>query len=109
MGLSPFSSSYTEPNYKYNPGNPDPSRWKIKRSVCIGHNVLVEVNYPDCTNYEGNKIILYRNCTVDLIKSQQKLDPHFVREKYLVKPFARFEPTEEGWNAGFEMLCHFAK
>lgn len=83
-------------------GNPDPWSWTILRSVQIGTMLVVEIKYPNCTNYEGKKILLYENITELGLRNQGKVDPHFFpndnRTRYR-SPFARFEPTERGWDA----------
>ena len=92
--------------------NPDPWNWYLVRahhmvatSAC-NNWVLIEVVYPDCKNYEGRKIMLYKNCTAHDLEKQKHLDPHFSSNKKFHTPFARFEPTEAGWAAGIEMLRH---
>ena len=84
--------------------NPNPKNYKIKRSRFSCGNLLVEVNYPDCTNYEGNKILLYRKTTLKQLKRQKHIDPHFARSKKFKSPVARFEPTKLGWRMGLVML-----
>ena len=75
--------------------NPNPKNFEIKRLYEIGPFVVVWVRYPDCTNYEGNKIMIYEAKEGD-IRSLKTLDPHFC-ENHL-SPIARFEPTERGWH-----------
>ena len=60
---------------------------------------MIEVNYPDCTNYEGRKILIFKGCSYHDIVAQKELDPHFSDSKKL-SPFMRIEPTEKGWAAG---------
>jgi hypothetical protein len=61
---------------------------------------LVDITYPDCTNYEGRKIMLYKNVREDDLRKQKTLDPHFSSNKRFHSPIAIFEPTEEGWEMG---------
>lgn len=77
--------------------NPDPNNYKILRSLTFNNWVLLEVKYPDCTNYEGRKLLLFRNTTLDKIMSQKSLDPHFSNNVKFISPFARFEPSNDGW------------
>lgn len=104
MGLNIFRSfsSYDEkPSFferiinKFSP-NPNPNNYKIKRAEEIGKYLVVEINYPDCTNYEGNKIIVYKT-TLDKLLKQEKIDPHFSDNNKYIQPIARFVPTEDGW------------
>ena len=85
--------------------NPDPFNWILEKSEKIGDYLIVLVVYPDCTNYEGRKIMLYEGATVKDLRSQRSLDPHFSSNKEYFTPIARFEPTEFGW----EMATKLAK
>lgn len=105
MGAMPklfSSSSYDEPSYSTNSSsspklpNPDPYNFIIKKHKVVNNLLLLKVKYPDCTNYEGNKIMVYE-CTLDDINSQSSLDPHFSNSTKFHSPIARFQPTKEGW------------
>jgi hypothetical protein len=83
--------------------NPDVTNWKINSFLQVGKHLVIKVNYPNCTTYEGNKICLYKNTQYgDLIK-QDVLDPHFSSDKKHFSPFARFEPTKEGWKVAISV------
>lgn len=86
--------------------NPDPRNFKIVRSFSVDRNVILWVTYPDCTNYEGNKILFFHNCFVIEIENQKILDPHFSENPDYISPFARFEPTEAGWHAAIKLACY---
>jgi hypothetical protein len=76
--------------------NPDPSNFNIAKIEQVGAYVLVKINYPDCTNFEGWKILLLRGSEHE-VRELRKIDPHFCDKcdgPWLV---ARFEPTMEGW------------
>lgn len=107
MGIGPFSRSSSNYSNEYVPPtyttNPNPRNYKIIRYKEKDGNSLVEINYPNCTNYEGNKILFYR-CTMVELLLQKEIDPHFSENKTFKSPFARFEPTANGWNAGLKML-----
>ena len=79
--------------------NPDPVNYKVLECVQIGSNVVAIINYPDCNNYNGKKVIVYLNTTTERIKSATRLDPHFDDDSNTLSPFARFEPTELGIRA----------
>ena len=78
--------------------NPNPGRFKIKKIAQVNNNVVSKIKYIDCTNYEGLKIILFKNVNINNIINLKSIDPHFNKQND-IKPFARFEPTEEGWSA----------
>src|ERR1017187_7776268 len=76
--------------------NPDPFNFKILETAQIGQYLAVRINYPNCTNYEGNKILVYDGMEVDELKKMKGIDPHFSGSKEWKGPIARFEPTIQG-------------
>lgn len=78
---------------KFRLGDPNPMKFKLVREEHVGEYLIAEINYPDCKNYEGNKIVVYHNLMT--LKNYKELDPHFLEKG--VSPVARFEPTEKGW------------
>lgn len=87
------------------PGNPDPANYKIIETLTIGKMLIVEIQYPDCKNYEGKKILVYEGTTIFELKRQKYIDPHFSTNRQYHSPVARFEPTDKGW----KMAESFAK
>lgn len=88
MGISPISSSGS--------GNPDPTNFSIHdiatwKHYEFGELNIVRVNYPDCNNYEGNKILIFEG----KFQPAYVLDPHFSPENSLIM---RVEPTYESHN-----------
>lgn len=81
-------------------GNPVPANYEIVRTLKIGKCAILELRYPDCTNYEGRKILLFEN-THPTIITKGPIDPHFTADSR--SPIARFEPTERGWNMAIAM------
>ena len=81
--------------------NPDPSRYTIIRNAVVNRHRIVEVQYLDCTNYDGRKIMLYE--TAEMLRG--KIDPHFNETQR--SPIARFEPTERGWELACELAARF--
>ena len=61
----------------------------------IGDYVIAKIHYPDCTNFYGNKICVFKDATIDQIQCLSTLDPHFSGNGF--SPIARFKPTEEGY------------
>jgi hypothetical protein len=106
-GFSSFSYCVAEPYRPKEPvaaGNPDPFNYNIIKCEQTGPWLLLKVVYPDCMNFEGNKILLFHGTTlVDLI-NQRGVDPHFTDLPGVKAPFARFEPTERGWAAALHMM-----
>lgn len=101
MGLSLFGRSFgktaaTYEQQKVSPYDPNPGRFEIIDHFECNGNLVISINYPNCINYEGNKIILFRNKKYLEIKNLKEIDPHFT-EKSETSPFARFEPTRKGW------------
>ena len=87
------------------PGNPYPANYKIIDTLTYGDILIVEIQYPDCKNYEGRKILVYEGVTSQELRKQKYIDPHFSINKKFHSPIARFEPTERGW----KMAESFAK
>ena len=74
---------------------PDPTKFKIlEQDIVNGYPILL-VQYPDVSNYEGIKILMYgKNFNLEKIKN--RIDPHFFTDGD--SPIARFEPTDYGFN-----------
>jgi hypothetical protein len=85
-------------------GTPDPRRFEILEVFGVGRVSVLRVRYPDARNFEGVKILVYR-WDLDLVRVQPELDPHFCDNPKCVSPFARFAPTDEGW----EIACDLAR
>ena len=78
-------------------GNPNPKNWKVMRAAEHGKFLIVGLKYPDCTNYEGAKLLVFEGLTLKKLTKQKLIDPHFFQSKKYKSPIARFEPTERGW------------
>jgi len=92
-GRSCASSPYAAPN-----SNPDPAKFSIVKERTIGRFLLLKVRYPNCSNFEGLKILVFENITSAnalMALTKGRLDPHFT--PHGVQVFARFPPTTEGW------------
>lgn len=81
--------------YVFDP-NPDPFKFTIKETEIVGDCVVVLVHYPNCTTYNGNKILVYthQDWKTWLCSGTQELDPHFLEGK--ISPIARFPANDEG-------------
>lgn len=80
-----------------NPGNPNPNNYKILESAQIGKYLALKIQYPDCKNYEGVKVLVYADIELDDLRKQKLIDPHFSPSREHYSPMARFEPTDQGW------------
>lgn len=100
MGISLMSSSGGS-RYETNPADPNPNVYDIVRIGHINGNIIAKINYPNCTNYEGDKILVWLNRSPSEIHDAIIIDPHFTNE-YL-SPVARFEPTDRGWELAIAM------
>lgn len=95
----PNASKNLEPEFF-----PDPSKYEIVKHLQMGKYLIVMINYPNCINYEGNKIMVYEDCTLKELKKNVYIDPHFFENKKFHSPIARFVPTDNGWEMA-ENLC----
>lgn len=86
---------------------PNPKHFEIINYRMVGKYLVLKVRYPDCTNYEGVKIMVYEDTNIIEIQKVNKgaIDPHFGVNPDFISPIARFEPTDRGW----EMAIKFCK
>jgi len=111
MGLYIFRSSsmYDRPAYTPEKApeklpNPDPHNYVINGiEKFVGRFMILDVTYPDCTNYEGRKILLYKDVKLRDLEEQGSIDPHFSDNKDFHSPIARFEPTLDGLQMAFTL------
>lgn len=101
IGFSSGSSDYkscacgdmTVNNYiqMVNSKNPDPKRFSVMASEVVNGHAILLVNYPNCTTFGGNKLLLLRGKKYN----KNKLDPHLLGNNHCV--MARFEPNKQGY------------
>jgi len=58
--------------------------------------LIVGIKYHDCKNFEGKKILVFKNLYIERLEMQKLIDPHFSENKNFHSPIARFEPNDEG-------------
>lgn len=101
---SPPGVALRESNSEKKLPNPDPQNYNIIKVLEKDGFILMELHYPDCTNYEGRKILLFKGVTlVDLI-NQKIIDPHFFQDEKIASPIARFIPDKTGWAMGEALI-----
>lgn len=97
MGCSLMKNCYTNYSEDLKGKNPDPSNFKIIKYWIKHYNkevyTILRVNYPNCTNYEGDKILVFKGHRNDILNTRY-LDPHF--SKAMDSPIMRINPSEEG-------------
>jgi len=84
--------------------SPEIENYTIVKWFYYNEHLMVWVNYKDVDNYEGNKIMIYKNCTIEQLTSQKLIDPHFSSNKEMYSPFVRLEPTNEGWEVDRQLI-----
>lgn len=90
-----FAGERTSPYASQVPDrNPDPERFNVERTYTVGSYVCAMVDYVNCTNYEGKKILVFENSSDADIRSAKSIDPHFMDDGKII---ARFRPDDEGW------------
>lgn len=72
-------------------------RFTIKKVERSGDNCLALINYPNCSEFKGDKLILFKDMSREKLAKMKSIDPHFLGSNNIV---ARFRPTEEGWSLG---------
>ena len=48
--------------------------------------------------------MLFENVTMQQLKKQKLVDPHFSDNAKFYSPIARFEPTEKGWEMALKLI-----
>lgn len=71
---------------------PNPTKWKIRKTARLPKAHVVLVEYPDCTNFEGLKILVFKGP----YRKRTEMDPHFSEKDD--SPIARFRPDDVGWD-----------
>lgn len=84
--------------------NPDPKLFRVVKHFAKKGHLALLVNYPGCTNYEGDKVLVYRNTRLAELLAQGTIDPHFSQNPHYLSPCARFEPTKQGWRLALNLL-----
>lgn len=83
--------------------NPNPGNFLITRFEIEGDYLIALVNYPDCTTFGGDKILVYSNRTLVASRIRRRLmdyvgahlDPHLLGSQH--DPVARFPGNATGW------------
>lgn len=103
MGIGPsYKSCYTHPTATI--PNPNPLKFKVLAYSLFPPYLIVLVEYVGCTNFEGKKIMIYKNVFLTEILHAKSLDPHFQDQRF--SPIVRLSPGEEGWQMGCD-ICRF--
>lgn len=89
-------------------GNPNPSNFKILRLAQVDKLLVTMIEYPNCNNYEGRKILVLENITKKELRKLKTLDPHFCDSGKHISPVARFVPSEAGWKYAVK-FCEILK
>ena len=96
MGVYP--SKHSDDVAKATPAdaNPNPHNFKIISFNTMQNGedryTVVMIEYPDCTTYDGLKVLVYKNI-FDLME-RKKIDPHFLGTD--TSPIARFPGDKQG-------------
>lgn len=99
MGIKIMSTSSfgdcASPQIVFKP-DPNPSNYKILEHYKVNMFLIVLIQYNDVDNYEGKKLLIYENISINDLLLQGKIDPHFCESSSMFSPIARFEPTDRG-------------
>jgi len=90
---------------------PRADKYVINKALHVNNHLILIITYENCNNYEGKKILLYKNTDINnlLLTNKHLIDPHFSDNKKFISPFARFEPTDEGLKAAIETAKQIGK
>lgn len=103
MGINLFSKNcdFSISAFQEENAAPEPDIFKIIKLEQIENHVVALINYPNCTNYEGNKICVFAYMSEKRLKKLKEIDPHFSED--MNSPFARFKPTQYGWEMALKI------
>lgn len=103
MGINLFASSSSYDDSSSDSKKPDYGKYNIVKIQELNGYLIIKIHYPDFKNFEGNKILVFKNCKiVDLIE-QKTIDPHFSDNSNFKSPIARFRPDDEGWDLALKL------
>lgn len=96
---------FSDSDTNYNSKNTE--NFTIKRKEHIGNYYILKVHYPNCTNYNGYKILVLESKYKIDFEWVRRLNPHCIEDTtHGIKLIARFFPTDEGWSiATFLCTC----
>lgn len=97
MGVCKILSGGSTTGQLYDVRNPNPRVFIISETLEIGVFTIADIEYPNCENYEGHKILVFCGVSAQELRQLKTIDPHFIEDS-LYSPIARFEPTPGGWN-----------
>ena len=92
MGVSMFHNSFNQ-GYTKSLQDPDPAKFKILWLEQRGPYVFATIEYPNCVNYDGLKMLVFKT-TKDELQKRILIDPHFDESDPTL--IARVRPTNEG-------------
>ena len=98
MGFKYFSSGSRPAR-----GNPVPNNYKVVKVQPVGNYLVADLCYPDAINFEGRKILVFKDMTRDEFFMLNIIDPHFGESNSIV---ARFKPDREGWSNALKFASH---
>ena len=105
MGMPPFAnrhrnsggvSSTATPTTETAP-NPNPYRFDIIKIQEFDRHTVAWIRYPDCSTFEGIKVLVFAGNCASKIQSSDRIDPHFTKDRPTL--IARFRPDQAGMAA----------
>lgn len=79
---------------------PKEQTMKVLRILAGKTWLAAEIQYSNCTNYEGRKILVLNMSLIDFINAKY-IDPHFSESSPLI---ARFIPNQNGWALAVKLI-----
>lgn len=73
--------------------NPNPHRFQIRWIKEYADVTVAQVYYPDCTTFDGEKILVFAGRCAARVRALKKLDPHFTEDSEII---ARVRPGAAG-------------
>jgi len=85
--------------------NPNPFKFELKNIYNSDKFMMLILNYPDATTYEGDKVLIFKRedeSEVLQMIQDKDLDPHFLEDR--LSPIARFASSDEGIKCAFDFI-----
>ena len=96
MGMSLFSNTSDDCNENTDTSpEPNPFRFEILDEHEELRTIALKVRYPNATEFNGIKILVYDITHKDWIHNTKKLDPHFLEGE--ISPLVRLKGNDLGW------------
>lgn len=88
--------------------NLNPNKYRVLREKRIKNFIIMKILYLDCNIEHGNKILVFKDCTLlDIVNQKEGIIPEFCDNQNIISPIAIFKPDDNGWNFAVSFAENF--